>query len=352
MKLMVQPGTGILPVVNAIRKARRYIDVCIFRLDRQEIVRALAETAKRGVRVRALIAHTNSAGNKRLREIEQNLLAGGVTVARTSDDLLRYHGKYMVADDVLHLFGFNFTKQDIDRSRSFGLITRDRRAVKEALSLFQADLTRQVYTPSRSNLVVSPESAREMLSKFIRGARHQLAIYDIKIQDPGMIRLLKDLTRHGVEVRLLGSMKDSDDVKVRALKGIRLHVRTIIRDGTRVFVGSMSLRKPELERRREVGLLVSNPAVARKILEVFEADWKTSETGQDRDAVEAAVKESAAVEKAAVKEVAAEKAAVKEAVAEEKAAVKELAVEKAAEKAAVKEAAEEKAADKEMAKAG
>lgn len=293
MKLIVQPGTNILPVVTAIRKARRYVDVCIFRLDRQEIVAALTDTAKRGVRVRALIAHTNSAGNKRLRAVEQSLLAGGVTVARTSDDLLRYHGKFMVADDILHLFGFNFTKQDVERSRSFGVATKDQRTVKEALSLFQADSTRQLYAPSRSNLVVSPETARGMLGKFIRGARRQLAIYDVKIQDPDMMRLLKDRAQHGVEVRLLGSMKDPGDVDVRAFKGLRLHVRAIVRDGTRAFVGSMSLRKPELERRREVGLLISNPGVTRKILEVFDADWKVSETDQHREAEVAAVKAEA-----------------------------------------------------------
>jgi phosphatidylserine/phosphatidylglycerophosphate/cardiolipin synthase-like enzyme len=56
--------------------------------------------------------------------------------------------------------------------------------------------------------------------------------------------------------------------------GLRLHVRAIIRDGLRAFVGSQSLRKEELGSRREVGLLVNNPTVARKLLQVFEADWR------------------------------------------------------------------------------
>ena len=99
------------------------------------------------MRVRALIAHTNRGGESRLRKLEQRLLAAGVTVARTADDLLRYHGKFMVADDTLHVFGFNFTKLDIDKSRSFGIATRDRRTVQEALKLFEADSTRQPLQP-------------------------------------------------------------------------------------------------------------------------------------------------------------------------------------------------------------
>ena len=45
---------------------------------------------------------------------------------------------------------------------------------------------------------------------------------------------------------------------------MRLHVRAIVRDGTHAFVGSQSLRKDELENRREVGLIINNPAVAQE----------------------------------------------------------------------------------------
>ena len=185
MKLIVQPEAGIVPVANAIRSAKQAIAISIFRFDRAEIEKALAAAVARGVRVRALIAHTNRGGETRLRKLEQRLLAAGVTVTRTADDLLRYHGKFMVADDVLHVFGFNFTKLDIDKSRSFGISTRDTRSVQEALKLFQADVTRQTYQPSRSNLVVSPETARDQLTAFLKGAKKELAIYDSKISDTG-----------------------------------------------------------------------------------------------------------------------------------------------------------------------
>ncbi len=289
VKLIVQPDAGVVPVVQAIRTARKSIDVCIFRLDRKEIEGALGAAVQRGVRVRALIAHTNRGGEQGLRKLEQRLLAAGVMVTRTADDLARYHGKFMVADDMLHVFGFNFTKLDIDKSRSFAIATRDRRTVKEAENLFEADCTRQSYAPAPSNLVVSPETARDRLAKFIRGAVRSLAIYDIKVQDPDMIKLLKERAAKGVEVRLIGGLKGSDgDLEVRPLRGHRLHVRAIIRDGTRAFVGSQSLRTVELERRREVGLLISNAGVTRKLMQVFESDWveaadrKDVEEGKDQ----------------------------------------------------------------------
>src|SRR5688572_28698620 len=122
--------------MQAVRHAKTNIDILIFRFDRPELEKALEAAVARGVVVRALIAHTNRGGEKNLRKLELKMLAAGVIVARTAGDLLRYHGKMMIVDDELYVLGFNFTKLDTDRSRSFGIVTKDARLVKEASALF------------------------------------------------------------------------------------------------------------------------------------------------------------------------------------------------------------------------
>src|SRR3984893_3797036 len=118
MKLIVQPDAGIAPIVTSIKQAKATIDVLIFRLDLQEITRCLEAAVARGVAVRALIAYTNRGGEKSLRKLEMRLLEKGITVSRTANDLVRYHGKMMIVDRrVLHLYGFNFTRLDIGESR-------------------------------------------------------------------------------------------------------------------------------------------------------------------------------------------------------------------------------------------
>ena len=103
VKLIIQPDAGVVPIVEAIKKAKKSIDVVIFRFDLDEVEKALADAVQRGVTVRAMIAHTNRGGEAKLRKLEQRLLAAGVLVSRTADDLLRYHAKYMIADSTLHL---------------------------------------------------------------------------------------------------------------------------------------------------------------------------------------------------------------------------------------------------------
>jgi cardiolipin synthase A/B len=273
VQLIIQPDAGIAPVVRAIRHAKTSISICVFRLDRGEIEQALAAAVQRGVAVSALIAHTNRGGDNALRKLELRMLEIGATVSRTADDLVRYHAKYMIADNVLHVFGFNFTKLDIDKSRSFAIATKDKQAVAEALKLFTADVNRQPYAPGRSHLVVSPETSRPALTAFVKAARKQLCIYDLKVTDPAIVKLLNERAAAGVEVRIIGGMKGASDLVRVVRPKRRLHVRAVIRDGLRAFVGSQSLRKEELAARREVGLLVNNPTVAKRILQVFESDW-------------------------------------------------------------------------------
>src|SRR5437763_773293 len=95
MKLLVQPGDGVSPLVKGINSAKECIEIIIFRCDRREIEKALANAVNRGVDVHALITYTNRGGGKNLRQLEMRLLEAGVTVARTADDLTRYHHKLM-----------------------------------------------------------------------------------------------------------------------------------------------------------------------------------------------------------------------------------------------------------------
>jgi phosphatidylserine/phosphatidylglycerophosphate/cardiolipin synthase-like enzyme len=284
VKLLIQPESGLTPIVQALRRAQRSIDIAIFRLDRKDVEEALAAAVPRGVKVRALVANTNRGGESRLRKCEQRLLDAGVSVSRTADQFVRYHGKYIVIDDTLHLLGFNFTKRDVTKTRSFGIQSRDRRAVKDAVTLFEADLTRQPFQGAKgSTLVTSPETARDTLMQFIKGARKRLAIYDSRLDDPIFVKLIQQRVAVGVQVQVIGKApKLSKDVQVRPLRNLRQHVRAIIRDGTRAFVGSQSLRRLELDERREVGLIISNPSVARRMLQVFEADWEESATDKDK----------------------------------------------------------------------
>lgn len=195
MKLIIQPDAGVAPIVTAIKQAKKSVDVTVFRLDRSEIMRAIEAAVGRGVSVRALIANTHSGSDKVLRKLELRLLATGVTVSRTADDLVRYHGKMMMSDDA-------------------------------------------------------------------------------------MLRLIRQRINAGVDVRIVGRVEAKWKVCADKFPGRRLHIRAIMRDGRRAFLGSQSLRRLELEKRREIGIIVNDKRVVRQMIAVFEQDWAQTGSGK------------------------------------------------------------------------
>ena len=288
VRLLVQPGDGVLPIVKGITAAKKSIEIVIFRFDQREVERALANAISRGVSVNALIAHTNRAGEENLRRLEMRLLAAGVTVARTADDLVRYHAKFMIVDRrVLYLLAFNLTLLDIERSRSFGIITTNRKLVAEAVRLFEADTQRHPYEPGADLLVVSPVNARSRLAALLKSAKKELLLYDLKISDRSMIRILEERAKAGVSIRIIGRVtRKIADVAVQKLSQIRLHTRTIVVDGRTVFIGSQSLRENELDARREVGMILKDAKVVSAIVKVFEEDWGLAEKSADQNSQE------------------------------------------------------------------
>jgi phosphatidylserine/phosphatidylglycerophosphate/cardiolipin synthase-like enzyme len=281
LKVIVEPNDGAGPLVSAIRKAKKSVEVAIFRFDHKAIEAELRAAAARGVKVNVLIASINRGGVQSLRKLELRCLAGGLTVGRTNDDLVRYHDKFIIIDRrTLYVLSFNFTHLDIEHSRGFGIVTRNAQWLQEAIALFEADRLRRKLTVRSNRFVVSPCNARTVLGGFLRRARKQLLIYDPKISDKEMLDILRSRRKSNVEIRVIGRVGCNSEWEARELAAMRLHTRTIIRDRHQAFIGSQSLRASELDRRRELGLIIQDARTVKKLVETFEYDWKRSENSR------------------------------------------------------------------------
>jgi cardiolipin synthase A/B len=286
VKLIVQPDDGVTPLLSAIRSAKKRIDIAIFRSDRRDIENALKAAAAKGIKVEALIADVNRGGTDSLRKLELRFLEAGIIVARTADDLVRYHDKFLIIDHrILYVLSFNYTHLDIDHSRGFGIVTTNAAWVKEGIRLFSADCTRSTYKGGLETFVVSPTNSRKTLGAFLRRAKTHLLIYDPKISDKEMLRILQERAKSGVEIRVIGKVDGEHKFQSQKLAGRRLHTRTIIRDHRQAFIGSQSLRPAELDSRRELGLIVHDAKVVKQLIDVFESDWAAGASKNAESAV-------------------------------------------------------------------
>ncbi|MFN0112209.1 MAG: phospholipase D-like domain-containing protein [Blastocatellia bacterium] len=275
MHVIIQPRDGIEPLLEGINQAQDSVEIVIYRLDRLEIEQALVIAAARGVHVHALITYTNKEDLKEIKKLERRLAAHKIKVTRTAEDLVRYHSKVMIVDRrQLFLLTFNFTFLDIHHSRSFGIVTEDKQLVAEAVRLFTADVVGKGHKAEAEHFVISPINSRAKLANFILGAEKQLLIYDGKLSDAQMLKHLENRAKAGIEIKIIGATsKPIKGLEVRPMPMIRLHTQAIIRDGKKVFFGSQSLRKVELDQRREVGLITNDKEAIQSFYLIFEMDW-------------------------------------------------------------------------------
>ena len=106
-------------------------------------------------------------------------------------------------------------------------------------------------------------------------------------------------------------------LEVKKLSKLRLHTRTIIRDGRQAFIGSQSLRATELDLRREVGLIVRDARIVNELVESFESDWDSGgkkESASDTDEQKIPKKDADKVVKILIEELHPIAATVKKAV--------------------------------------
>jgi phosphatidylserine/phosphatidylglycerophosphate/cardiolipin synthase-like enzyme len=103
---------------------------------------------------------------------------------------------------------------------------------------------------------------------------------DGKIEDKQVLGLLLRKASAGCSVKIISSDDYYDQVvpslQVKTLARFRLHAKCIVIDGLRFFVGSQNLRSVSMDKRREVGMIAEDAAMAQRIERVFDEDWNNA----------------------------------------------------------------------------
>jgi phosphatidylserine/phosphatidylglycerophosphate/cardiolipin synthase-like enzyme len=138
-------------------------------------------------------------------------------------------------------------------------MTKDPSVVKGLLTLFKADAA-GVPLPSRRplgrRLIVGPERSRDEISGLIAGAKHSIRILDHKLSDPDLVALLRDRRSEGVIVSVLGK---------QPMRGVVPHGKMMIIDESRAVLGSTALSTLSLDFRREVSVVIHDPALVKQL---------------------------------------------------------------------------------------
>ena len=111
-RLVVSVEDRRTTVIDVIRNAKRHIALSLFRCNDHAIFSELAAATARGIKVDILTTSRAKGGRKKMAKLRASLDETGATVKMYTDAVVKYHAKYLVADDGPALVAsLNFTKK-------------------------------------------------------------------------------------------------------------------------------------------------------------------------------------------------------------------------------------------------
>ena len=253
-------------LLGVIGAARRRLILSLFRCDDSEILDALAAALGRGCEVEAILTKRAKGGKKRLKKLWAALEEMGAVVTRYADPVVKYHAKYLVADGATAVVTtLNPTRKCFTKTWDAMLITRDPSVVKGLQTLFRADTAAEplpTRRPISRRLIVGPERSRSEMRALLAGARKSIRILDHKLSDPDLVALLRERRDEGIEVTALGKHP------VRVFKP---HGKMMIIDDALAVVGSTALSTLSLDFRREISIVIHDPALVKQLNASYQA---------------------------------------------------------------------------------
>ena len=193
-------------LLDVIRRAERQITLSLFRCNDAEIVAELTRATERGVAVNVLLTSRAKGGKKKLKKLWSVLEAAGATVQAYTDPVVKYHAKYLIADDgPAVVASLNLTRKCLERTCDALVVTYDPAVVDGLRALMTADLEHQPVPETVSQrLIIGPERARRQFTALIERARSSIRLIDAKLSDPDLVTLL-NARGAGLTVEVFGS---------------------------------------------------------------------------------------------------------------------------------------------------
>ena len=251
-------------MLDVIGTARERLVLSLFRCNDYGILDAIAASLERGVKVEAILTKRAKGGRKNLKKLWEALGDMGALVHWYGDPVVKYHAKYVVADRRRAMIAtLNPTRKCFSRTLDFVFTTEHEDLVRSISTLFALDASAERILPRHrisDRLLIGPEGARSRLRQLIASASRTIQLIDHKLSDPEMVALLRERRAAGVEVSVIGK---------KPIGTLQPHGKLLIIDESRAALGSTALSTLSLDFRREVSIVIEDPAAVAPLTEFY-----------------------------------------------------------------------------------
>jgi hypothetical protein len=287
--LLVLPDQGESRIYSLINSATKTVDMTMYELTDTTVTTDLVNREKAGVKVRVILDQAEMSVNQ---TAFNALQAGGVSVTWSSTAFTFTHQKTVTVDgDESFISTGNLDSRFYSTSRDYGVFDTDPADVAAIEAVFNADFAKTSITPSDGDdLVWSPTDSQTRLLALINGAQHTLDIEQEEFSDTALVNAIVAAENRGVTVRVVVEDPSSYTSELNQVTaaggkvtgyssstGFYVHAKAIIADfGTstaKIFLGSENFSDNSLNDNRELGLIITDPAVMSGVESIFNADF-------------------------------------------------------------------------------
>ena len=295
--LIVEPDDGRTLVLEALNAATKSIDLTIYELSDPQIMSALESAQARKVAVRVLYNWYSFTSRMQQTDITpaiQKLTQAGIQCRQAPRAFEVTHEKAFAIDGATGIvMSFNLTSEYFGTTRDFGIVTTVPEEVAEIDAVFQADWSGNAVTPKVASLVWSPDNSRAKLTSLIASAQKTLDIYCEEAEDPGTLEAMVAAAKRGVKVRFIAAVLTGEGKVNGNARGVTtllnggvmavckaflyIHAKMALADyGTpnaQAYIGSENFSCVSLNKNRECGIIVSEPAILDRLNTTYASDW-------------------------------------------------------------------------------
>ena len=290
--IQIQPSDFGAQIEATIRAAKTSVHMTMYLLTDTTIIDALGDLKDAGKDVKVVLNKTFPPNGGDNASAFAKLQARGVPVVYASSAYTFTHAKSVVIDgDKVLLMTMNLTQTSAKDNREFIATDSDPADVADCEKLFAADFVGAAINVN-GKLVVSPEAAqpvdaRARIKALIDSATTSLDVEVQSLSDSALTDAIVLAHQAKVQVRVVLSGEPGQTPNELAmiaklkqagvpLKGVLtpyIHAKTVVVDGTKVFVGSQNFTPTALTQNREVGVVTDAPAEAKKVQDVIAKDF-------------------------------------------------------------------------------
>ena len=320
--LKVLPEAGRADFLNAFAEARFRIRIEICVLEDPQILAGLQQAIARGVRVQVIVDNGKyQALQPERTNLANYIVASGGELHLSNPIFPRSFPKIILIDDRKVIVGSAcLDTTTFEQYRDYFLVTADRGLIRDLAVLFENDwrysaVVGEVSPPfnptpkiNRSTLAIGPVSAASKLTALIQSARQRIDVTSELLGNAALESELVAAAARGVAVRLIsplcvnGATSEIQTLQNASLKKLKdrgvdvhvtgpaqsffmpyMHARTMLVDGSRLYVGSISFSPESTTFNREVGLFLSEALSVKTYKARFDQDFASLSTQYSAD---------------------------------------------------------------------